>query len=245
MIGVPPYSPGDYLDVDEDDEGRHDPPRRPLPAAAAAHAGRRSRVARRGPRAARRAGLRPGRAARDRARQARARARASRPRRRRRRADQLAAVRDAAADTRASRSTTGRPDATSSRRARIDPEVVFFATGEWYVGAYCHRARDERMFRVDRIRAMRADRRDVRARRDRVREASSHRRRLQPTARRPAGHARACARSAAWVAEAYPTESVTERADGSLEIVLAVSEPAWLERLLLRLGPEARGHRAR
>ena len=39
--------------------------------------------------------------------------------------------------------------------------------------------------------------------------------------------------------EAYPAESVTERADGSLEVVLAVSEPAWLERLLLRLGPEA------
>ena len=45
--------------------------------------------------------------------------------------------------------------------------------------------------------------------------------------------------AAAWVAEAYPTEAVTERADGSLEIVLAVSERAWLERLLLRLGPDA------
>jgi proteasome accessory factor C len=45
--------------------------------------------------------------------------------------------------------------------------------------------------------------------------------------------------AAAWVAEAYPAESVTERADGSLDVVLAVSEPAWLERLLLRLGPDA------
>jgi proteasome accessory factor C len=44
---------------------------------------------------------------------------------------------------------------------------------------------------------------------------------------------------AAWVAESYPTESVTERADGALEIVLAVSEQVWLERLLLRLGPDA------
>ena len=32
---------------------------------------------------------------------------------------------------------------------------------------------------------------------------------------------------------------MTERPDGTLEVVLAVSEPAWLERLLLRLGPEA------
>src|SRR5438477_11759985 len=46
--------------------------------------------------------------------------------------------------------------------------------------------------------------------------------------------------AAAWVAESYPTEAVTERADGSLEIVLAVSEQAWLERLLVRLGPDAR-----
>ncbi len=46
------------------------------------------------------------------------------------------------------------------------------------------------------------------------------------------------------MAEAYPTEAVTERADGSLEVVLAVSEPAWLERLLLRLGPGGPGRRA-
>jgi proteasome accessory factor C len=46
--------------------------------------------------------------------------------------------------------------------------------------------------------------------------------------------------SAAWVAEAYPAESTTTRTDGTIEVVLAVSEPAWLERLLVRLGPEAR-----
>ena len=54
MIGVPPYSPGDYLDVDRRRRRRRDDPaRRLLPPAAAAHAGRRSRAARRGPRAAR------------------------------------------------------------------------------------------------------------------------------------------------------------------------------------------------
>jgi len=117
----------------------------------------------------------------------------------------------------------------------IDPEVVFFATGEWYVGAYCHRARDERMFRVDRIRSVRATGEtfepgaiglDTGAvytpRPDDLRVTLE----LSP--------------EAAWVAEAYPTEAVTERADGSLEILLAVSERAWLERLLLQLGPDAR-----
>jgi proteasome accessory factor C len=127
--------------------------------------------------------------------------------------------------------SAGRDELTTRR---IDPEVVFFATGEWYVGAYCHRARDERMFRVDRIRsvtdtgetfepgATEFETRDVYTPR-----ADDTRVTLE------------LAPAAAWVAESHPTEAVTERADGSLEIVLAVSERAWLERLLLRLGPDA------
>jgi proteasome accessory factor C len=42
------------------------------------------------------------------------------------------------------------------------------------------------------------------------------------------------------VVESYPSEEVEERPDGSWRVVLAVSERAWLERLLLELGPEAR-----
>jgi proteasome accessory factor C len=45
---------------------------------------------------------------------------------------------------------------------------------------------------------------------------------------------------AAWVVESYPSEETRERSDGSWRVVLAVSERAWLERLLLRLGPAAR-----
>ena len=39
--------------------------------------------------------------------------------------------------------------------------------------------------------------------------------------------------------ESYPTEDVRERRDGRLDVDLVVSEDAWLERLLLRLGPDA------
>ena len=46
--------------------------------------------------------------------------------------------------------------------------------------------------------------------------------------------------AADWVVESYPHESATVRRDGSVDVVLAVSEPAWLERLLLVLGPHAR-----
>ncbi len=42
---------------------------------------------------------------------------------------------------------------------------------------------------------------------------------------------------AGWVVESYPVESVEERPDGRLKVVLVANERAWLERLLLRLGP--------
>ena len=46
--------------------------------------------------------------------------------------------------------------------------------------------------------------------------------------------------SAAWVAEYYPCEEVTEAADGSLRVRLRVADPRWLRRLALRLGGSAR-----
>ena len=45
--------------------------------------------------------------------------------------------------------------------------------------------------------------------------------------------------SAAWVAETYPVTAVTETADGRLRVELPVMGERWLERLLLRAGPDA------
>ena len=147
----------------------------------------------------------------------------------------LEAVRDAAA--RGERLeidywSAGR-DELSTRR--IDPAVAFFAMGEWYLSAYCHRAGEERMFRVDRIRALRAtgEHFEMTANDDAIAEV------FHPHDDDPRVTLE-LAPSAAWVAEAYPAESTTTRTDGTTEVVLAVSEPAWLERLLVRLGPEAR-----
>jgi proteasome accessory factor C len=148
---------------------------------------------------------------------------------------QLEAIRDAVAAQRRIEIeywSAGRDELTTRR---IDPEVVFFATGEWYVGAYCHRARDERMFRVDRIRSVTATAESFEPGATAFETGDVYTPRAADTR-----VTLDLAPSAAWVAEAYPTEALTERPDGSLEIVLAVSERAWLERLLLRLGPEAR-----
>ena len=118
-------------------------------------------------------------------------------------------------------------------RARrvIDPYAVFSAGGQWYVSGWCHRADDERLFRVDRISAATL----LESGFDRpaaTPELAAYRPRpddprvtldLEPSAR--------------WVAEQYPVEKVEERGDGRLRVTLAASQPAWLERLLLRLGP--------
>jgi len=117
-------------------------------------------------------------------------------------------------------------------RRVVDPYAVFSAGGQWYLSAFCHAVDDERLFRVDRIRsAVMVDNR-FEPPTDKpeftVYRARPHDPRvtleLAPAAR--------------WVVEQYPTEAI-EAEGGSLRVTLAVSERAWLERLLLRLGPAA------
>jgi len=121
---------------------------------------------------------------------------------------------------------------------RVDPERVFHALGAWYLAAYCHRAEDERLFRVDRIRA--------------VRRTGEHFE-PRPTAERDDGlgalvyhpgpdDERVTLRlspEVAWVLESLPVEGRRTERDGRERVVLPVSGEAFLERLLLRLGPAA------
>jgi proteasome accessory factor C len=123
-------------------------------------------------------------------------------------------------------------DAVTTRR--IDPGAPFFALGEWYTDAYDHLRDEPRMFRIDRIRAVRAtDETFTPA--PRVRPAAVYNPR--PDDRRATVELPA---SAAWVAESFPAEQVEDLPDGGQRVVLAVSENAWLEKVLLRAGPDAR-----
>jgi proteasome accessory factor C len=119
-------------------------------------------------------------------------------------------------------------------RRVIDPYAVFAADGEWYVAGWCHKATDERLFRVDR-----------------VRDAAVLETTFTPPSAPPelsvfrpqADDVRLVLeldREARWVAEQYPVEAVEDRPGGKMVVRLAVSGQAWLERLLLRLGPNAR-----
>jgi proteasome accessory factor C len=127
--------------------------------------------------------------------------------------------------------TFGRDELTTRR---IDPRVVFAAAGQWYVDAYCHRAEDDRLFRVDRVRGVRPTGEHFTASNGGATSGILFNPR--PSDRRVTLVLNA---SAAWVPESYPMESVEELPDGRLKIVLVASERAWLERLLLRLGPAA------
>ncbi|MDQ1516035.1 MAG: proteasome accessory factor [Actinomycetota bacterium] len=133
--------------------------------------------------------------------------------------------------------TFGRDELTTRR---IDPRAVFAAAGQWYVDAYCHRAEDDRLFRVDRVRGVRptGERFEASSRggAGATGPGGSGIFNPRPTDRRVTLVLNA---SAAWVPESYPMESVEELPDGRLRVVLVASERAWLERLLLRLGPAA------
>lgn len=125
----------------------------------------------------------------------------------------------------------------------VDPWRVFHAFGAWYLAAWCHRASGERLFRIDRVRAVRptGEHFDVPPRSGtgpgaRAVESSDLVYRPRPDDPRVTLR---LAPSAEWVVESYPHEAAEQFADGSWQVVLAVSEPAWLERLLLSLGPAA------
>jgi proteasome accessory factor C len=119
----------------------------------------------------------------------------------------------------------------------VDPIRVFHALGAWYLGAWCHRAQGERLFRIDRVRAVRPT-----GERVEVREGASAGGDADLVYRPAPDDLRVRLRlapEAAWVAESIPVEERTARARGRIDVVIAVSGRAFLERLLLSLGPAA------
>ena len=116
----------------------------------------------------------------------------------------------------------------------IDPYAVFSAAGQWYVAAWCHAVDDERLFRLDRVRRA--------AVLDSTFEAPATPPDFAIYRPRP-GDERVTLElepAGRWVIDQYPAEGVEEVGGGRARVTLAVSERAWLERLLLRLGPAAR-----
>ena len=118
-------------------------------------------------------------------------------------------------------------------RRRIDPEHVFSAIGNWYVVAWDHHADAERLFRVDRIR-------DIRATDERFepRGLAGPGRELYTGSEDDIPVRLALGPGARWVAEYYVVSDQLER-DGRLEVTLPTKDLAWVAKLVLRLGGEA------
>lgn len=147
------------------------------------------------------------------------------------RTDQVDAV-AAAVEDRAQlriRYWTAARDETTERV--LDPLAVFTDRGYWYVIGDDHRSGEERTFRIDRIDTV-----------ERTGATFTGRSVTPPT---DAGWFSAddlprvtlrLTSAAQWVAERYPVDSVTPSADGGSEIVMPVTSEAWLARLLVRAG---------
>ncbi|MEX0664830.1 MAG: WYL domain-containing protein [Acidimicrobiia bacterium] len=119
----------------------------------------------------------------------------------------------------------------------VDPARVFHAFGEWYLAAYCHAAGGDRLFRVDRIRSVRSTGETITTP---IKPASTDEDFSDLVYRPDPGDLRVKLRlapEAAWVVENLPTESVTPRTRGRVDVVLPVSAAGFLERLVLGLGP--------
>lgn len=119
----------------------------------------------------------------------------------------------------------------------IEPHVVFSSEGRWYVAAADSLSGTVRQFRVDRISTA---------------EPTGENFELDPqgaTAAPPASVFRAGPEvveatlvlppSARWVVEVYETSQVEALDEGRIRVRLRVNGTRWLERLILRVGPEA------
>lgn len=119
----------------------------------------------------------------------------------------------------------------------VDPMRLALVDGHSYLEGWCHRAEDVRLFRLDRVLELSVL--DTPA----AVPDDAQTRDLSAGLFRPGADDTVATlrldRTARWVAEYYPTDSVTEEPDGASVVVLRAPDPAWVVQLALRLGPSA------
>jgi proteasome accessory factor C len=116
----------------------------------------------------------------------------------------------------------------------VDPAAVYGAAGQWYVAGYCHLAAAERLFRVDRIARVEILDSTFDAAGSGIPPATFEVDASGDVVVLDVGP------DAAWVVTQYPNLGATDAGNGWTRLTLPVSGEAWLARLLLRLGPDAR-----
>lgn len=116
----------------------------------------------------------------------------------------------------------------------VEPWQVFADRGQWYLNAWCRLANAERTFRLDRIEAAVALEDAISKRPLDALGATYHPRSDDPRV------VLALSPPARWVVEQYQIEAIEATEDGELHARLPVSGLAWFERLMVRIGSDAR-----
>lgn len=155
------------------------------------------------------------------------------------REEALAVVRDGLERTRALHLHYYVPTRDERTERTVDPMRLLLVDGKWYLEAWCRRAEGVRLFRLDRVD-------DVVVLDERAAPPpQAHERDLdngvyQPDPESPAVRLR-LSRSARWVADYYPVDSVTpvEEPAGGLAVTVRTQDLAWARRLVASLGGEA------
>ncbi|WP_407317851.1 WYL domain-containing protein [Isoptericola halotolerans] len=126
-------------------------------------------------------------------------------------------------------------DCTSERD--VDPVRLVTQDDATYLVGWCYRAQGRRTFRVDRVLA--ATPTDVAvAGHDLEGDVDVFAQVAADAGQSARVATLRLASPARWVAEEVPVESVTDLPDGSFEVRLRVTNPAWLRRLLLTNAPD-------
>ena len=121
----------------------------------------------------------------------------------------------------------------------VDPMRLLLVDGKWYLEAWCRRAEGVRLFRLDRVDDV-AVLDEAAAPPPQAHERDVDNGVYQPDPTSPAVRLR-LSRSARWVADYYPVDSVAAVDDppGGLAVTVRTEDLAWARRLVASLGGEA------
>ncbi|WP_418276860.1 helix-turn-helix transcriptional regulator [Isoptericola jiangsuensis] len=126
-------------------------------------------------------------------------------------------------------------DATSERD--VDPWRLVTQSDATYLVGWCHRAGGRRTFRLDRVLQVTVSDVAVVEHPDGD-ESDVFAQVASQASRSPRVVTLRLASTARWIAEEVPVEQVADLPDGSFEVRLRVTNPAWLARLLLTNAPD-------
>jgi proteasome accessory factor C len=146
----------------------------------------------------------------------------------------LDALRAAAADLRRIRIDYTAASTGERSLREVEPEAVFASAGHWYVVAWDVAADGERLFRADRVSAV-----EETGERFAPRGLEGAGRQLYTAGDQDLAVRLLLRPAARWVAEYYVTDDVVTRPDGTVEATLPARQTGWIAKLLLRLGPDA------